>query len=145
MAVVRIRTNPDLALTDLHRRMEQMMARLLRQLEPTHPAAGWVPRVDVYETADRMQVTLELPGVEREGIEIVVEGAYLSVSGVRAAPEPSACVRWHQMEIVYGPFERILALPFEIDPGRIAATYRDGFLLIEIPKEAPRTVPVDAG
>jgi HSP20 family protein len=143
--VVRIRNRPELAVSDLHRRMEQMMAGLLRHLEPPASATGWVPRVDVFETADTILVTLELPGVDREGIEIVVEGPYLSVSGVRPEPAPSACMRWHQMEIAYGPFERILALPIEIDPGRISATYRDGFLQIEIPRGAPRTVPIDAG
>ena len=143
--MIRIHSGPDLALPDLHQRMEQMMARLLRQLEPVAAVQGWSPRVDIHETADRLQITVELPGVERDGIDIAVEGAYLRVSGVRAEPPSTACTRWHQMEIAYGPFERILALPFPIDPARASATYTDGFLRIEILRDAARTVPIDAG
>lgn len=143
--MIRIRTVADPGLAALHDRMERLMARLLRPLEPEGAPQGWAPRVDIHETADRLRITVELPGVERDGIDIAVEGSYLRVSGVRAEPPSLACMRWHQMEIVYGPFERILALPFPIDPARVSATYADGFLRIEVLRGAPRTVPIDAG
>src|SRR5712692_2406376 len=88
------------------------------------------------EIAEQILVSLEIPGVERGEIEILVQGPYLRVSGVRQEPT-SVCMRWHQMEIVYGPFERVVALPLEIDPEGIRATYTDGFLRIEIPRGAP--------
>ena len=43
-------------------------------------------------------------------------------------------MRWHQMEIAHGRFERVLALPQEVDAERITATYKDGFLYITIPR-----------
>ncbi len=141
--MVRIRRSPGVEISDLHRRMEQMMQQLLHSADPA--AHGWVPRADIYETADGLVLSLEIPGVERGDIEIEVQGVYLKVSGVRQEPTASGCMRWHQMEIVYGPFERVVALPQEVDPERIRATYREGFLRIEIPREASgsRTVPID--
>lgn len=143
--MVRIRRSPVLEAAELHRRMERLMQGLLRGVETPAAAHGWVPRADIHETADGIQVTLEIPGVKREDIEIVIEGLYLDVSGVRPEPAPSGCVRWHQMEIAYGRFDRVIALSEEVDPESIRATYGDGFLRIAIPRRtsSSRTVPID--
>jgi HSP20 family protein len=131
--------------TDLHRRMEQMMERLLHGAEAVVSPSGWAPRADIYETADHILVVVEVPGVERSDIEIVVQGRYLRVSGTRGEPSAAGCMRWHQMEIAYGPFERVVALPAEADPERIEATYRDGFLRIQVVRgaAATREVPIE--
>jgi len=143
--MVRIRRIPAHPMLDIHHRMEQVMERLLRDVKPAEPQTSWTPRADVYETADRFVVTLELPGVEREEIEIVVEGFYLSLSGVRPEPPAPDCMGWHRMEIGRGGFERVLALPQEADAENITATYKDGFLVIHIPRgsSGPRSVPID--
>ena len=93
----------------------------------------------------RAHIALELPGVDRADIEVLVQGPYLRVTGVRREPADTGCMRWHQMEIAYGPFERIVALPGEVDPDRVRATYIDGFLRIEIPhsQPQPRSVPIE--
>lgn len=114
------------------------MAHLLRDVRTMETPAPWVPRVDIFETADGFTVTLEIPGVEREEIDIVVEDRCLTISGTRPEPAPEGCVRWHQMEIAQGRFERVLMLPQEVDPEGITATHRDGFLRIQIPRRTPR-------
>ena len=108
-------------------------------------AGGWAPRVDIRETADKFLVTVDLPGVHRDAIDVTVEGSYLHVTGVRGEPALPGCVRWHQMEIAYGTFERVISLPFDIDPDRIRASFQDGFLNIEIPRTeaSSRQVPID--
>ena len=143
--MVRIRRRPSLELGDLHRRMEQAMETLLHASGVASGAGGWAPRVDIRETADVFLVTVDLPGVQRDGIDLTVEGSYLHITGVRHDPALEGCVRWHQMEIAYGSFERIINLPFEIDPDRIHASFQDGFLNIEIPRTAApsRQVPID--
>ena len=132
--MVRIRRNPAAPMLDLHRRMEQVMERLLRDVKPLGTPALWIPRADIFETAEGFVVTVEIPGVEREEIDIMVDGLGLSIYGVRPEPVPAGCVRWHQMEIAHGRFERVLALPQEVDPDGITAVYRDGFLYITIPR-----------
>jgi HSP20 family protein len=142
--MVRIRRRPS-QLGDLHRRMEQVMETLLHGGGMASGAGGWAPRVDIRETADMFLVTVDLPGVQRDAIDVTVEGSYLHVTGVRGEPALEGCVRWHQMEITYGSFERVISLPFEIDPDRIRASFQDGFLNIEIPRAAApsRQVPID--
>ena len=132
--MVRIRRSPPTPVLDLHRRMEQVMAQLLRDVQPSEPPASWVPRVDIFEAADGFVVTLEVAGVEREDIDIVVEDRCLRISGTRPEPSPAGCVRWHQMEISQGRFERVLMLPQEVDSDGITATHKDGFLHIRIPR-----------
>ena len=143
--MVRIRRSAAHPMVDLHRRMEQVMERLLQDAKPLGAPAPWVPRADVYETPDGFVVTLEIPGLDREEIDILVEGLCLSLSGTRPEPAPPDCVRWHQMEITHGRFERILILPQEADPERITATYKDGFLFIHVPRGTPgaRSVKID--
>jgi HSP20 family protein len=143
--MVRIRRLQSPELSGLQRRMEQMMQQLLLGADPAPMARAWVPRVDIYETAEGLALSMEIPGVDREEIEIVVQGQYLRVSGVRQEPSSPGCMRWHQMEIVYGAFERVVALPEAVDPDQIRATYRDGFLRIDIQRGAstPRMVPID--
>jgi HSP20 family protein len=142
--MVRIRRSPSQELTELHRRMERVMDNLLHGGELFAGARGWLPRADIHETKDAIQVTLELPGVQRDEIEITIEHPYLHVAGVRHAPDPEGCVRWHQMEISHGPFERIISLPGEVDLDRITANYQDGFLNITIPRKSPdvKQVPI---
>lgn len=143
--MVRIRRNAAQTATDLHRSMERMMEHLFHGPETVASTQGWAPRVDVYETLEGVLVTIEIPGVKREEIEIVLEEPYLRVQGVRHEPEAAGCMRWHQMEIAYGPFERILVLPQEIDYDAISATYGDGFLRLTLPRRpsAGRTVPIE--
>jgi len=143
--MVRIRRSPSHPMLEIHHRMEQVMERLLGDVRPAEPQTSWIPRADVYETSEGFVVTIELPGVEREEIEILVEGLYLKLSGVRPEPPARDCMRWHQMEIAHGRFERVLALPQEADAGNISATYKDGFLAIHIPRgsSAARSVPID--
>ncbi len=140
---LRIRRIPSAEVGDLHRRMRQAMQRLLLGLEGAVHEGAWVPRSDVRETHEGINVTLEIPGVLREDIEILIEANYLRVSGLREQPPAGGCTRWHQMEIAYGPFERVIALPFEPDPARITASYKEGFLRIEIGRDAEtRSVPI---
>lgn len=123
------------------------MESLLHGIGPVHGARGFLPRADVHLTDTGTRITLDLAGVLREDIEIVViEGEALRVTGLRREPEAAEGLRWHQMEIAYGAFERVLPLPGDADLEKIAATYRDGFLLIDVPRKigVSRQVPVDA-
>jgi len=132
-------------MSDLQRRMGQVVDSLLHGMGRIPGAHGWLPRADIHETASGMMVTLELAGVSREEIEILIEGSFLRVAGARRDPAGGECLRWHQMEIAYGPFERVFSLPHDADVEAISATYRDGFLEIAIPRQAGggRQVPVD--
>jgi HSP20 family protein len=106
---------------------------------------GWLPPVDVYETADQYVITAEVPGLSRDQIEIHAREGRLVLRGVRTSHHAS-CEQYHRVERGYGPFSRTFSLPDTVTPERIEADLRDGILTISLPKNAanaPRRIPVD--
>jgi HSP20 family protein len=100
---------------------------------------GWQPRVDVYETPDALLLTVEVPGVPDEAMNInFVPGHYprLIIEGRRGAPECGAA-RCLQVEIDHGPFRREIRLPRDADGEKIAARRELGLLLITVPRRPP--------
>jgi len=101
----------------------------------------WSPAVNLYETEAGYVVCVDLAGVDKEKIEVVVEKHTLTVRGNRAVPtpaEPTAGqrrIRVHVMEIDHGMFCRQVELPVDVAEGCISAGYVDGMLWIELPKQ----------
>jgi len=132
---------------ELIRQMEQEFDRsedLLRRFfhSITAPERYWEPHADVYETREAVRVKVELAGVRGECIQVELagDGKSLVIRGLREDERSEAMDRilFHQMEIYLGPFERVLTLPpgVHVDRERITATYRDGFLLVTLPKRS---------
>lgn len=94
----------------------------------------WKPPTDVYETEKEFVVILELAQMKPEEVSITYQNGVLFVRGVRKAIPPSERRHYHKMEIHYGPFERKIAVPGDVDIDRLAACYKDGFLEIRLPK-----------
>jgi len=139
-------------LEELEREMRRISDDMLLQMFRLPGAAGevWAPRVDVYETTDKLVVKICAAGVDPDEVDISLsaDDRFLAVRGVRKEGniERQGLVRYYQLEIYYGPFERIIAVPqdIKIDRGQMHATYKDGFLIITLPKkeEERRTVPI---
>ncbi|MBN1478275.1 Hsp20/alpha crystallin family protein [Candidatus Sumerlaeota bacterium] len=96
----------------------------------------WSPPTDVYETSKAIFIRVEIAGVRDEDLEIAVDRKRLRIRGRRSEPNlpKGQEAVFHLMEVRHGSFERVFGLPQQIDVDRVSATYRDGFLLIEIPK-----------
>jgi HSP20 family protein len=102
----------------------------------------WTPNVNLYETEASYLVCVDLAGVEKQEIDVVAENQVLRIRGSRAVPAPpdyakakQKCLRMHLMEIDHGPFAREVELPDDVDRAGIAASHRNGFLWIELPKK----------
>jgi HSP20 family protein len=130
---------------ELIRQMEQEFERsdeLLRRFihSFTAPERFWEPQADIYETREAVKVKVELAGVRSDSIHVELAGdcRTLTIRGVREEDRAEAAGRilFHQMEIYLGPFERVLALPSgaDVDREAVEAAYRDGFLIITLPK-----------
>ena len=97
--------------------------------------AGWVPPIDVHETADEYVITAELPGLRRDDIHIQVTDGGLQLSGVRReAGVP--CEQYHRVERGHGRFSRTFQLPLPVDTDHVTADLRDGVLTVICPKVA---------
>lgn len=95
---------------------------------------AWAPAVDVYETLDEVVVIVELAGVKQEEIEIEVHGKLLVVRGERRDIKQGVRRSYSQIEIMWGPFERNIALPSAVNVAETKAYYDDGILEIVLPK-----------
>jgi HSP20 family protein len=108
---------------------------------------AWVPPLDVRETDDRFELSLDLPGIDPDGVNVSFEDGMLTITGRRDFAEENRGETWHRIERGFGTFARSVRLPRTADPDRIEATYDKGVLTITVPKvEAAkaRTIEVKA-
>jgi HSP20 family molecular chaperone IbpA len=105
-------------------------------IEPLRPSAAgaWMPSMDVYETEDRIVATLELPGIEPDGVEVSVEDSTLTVSGKREFSSEIKEDDYRRLERRYGSFTRAITLPQTADTDKVEAHFDKGVLTIEVPK-----------
>lgn len=135
-------------LEDVHRKMEQFLSHISRSggAGSRFSACLWEPPIDVYEMEDELVVLCELPGIDRDRIELIAEGQTLTIRGERRRATAGAERRYHRMEVCFGGFERVIDLPAEVDAASARAAYRDGFLHVAFRKihadRSPRTIIV---
>ena len=100
-----------------------------------HTNVGWRPLLDLYETEEDLIVLVEMAGIEKNDVEINVRREQVQLLGNRCRPSEREVTRIHQMDLEFGPYDQIIALPEPVDPSGSTSTHRDGFLLIRLPKE----------
>jgi len=118
-------------------RMRNDMARLFDQAkEKSYPetTAGVFPLVNLTEDKDSYFVRAELPGLKAEELNIAVTGNNLPISGERKIPSEGDNVRYHRREREAGSFNRIIALPGDVEVDNVEAGLVDGVLTVNIPK-----------
>jgi HSP20 family protein len=93
----------------------------------------WSPNTDVYLSDAGLVIKVELAGMQRENLELTVDGNSLRISGQR----PDGCrapqCKFLAMEIDYGAFETVIEVPEDCDVTRGKAVYQNGFLRVDIP------------
>ena len=98
---------------------------------------AWSPAVNIYQLPGRLEVCVDLAGVDIQQVDVQVETGKLGIRGVRQAPEPvehdEASMRIINMEIDYGPFRRVIRIPPGVDADRVTSEYRNGILWIRLP------------
>jgi HSP20 family protein len=119
----------------------QLEQDFLRSTESAFNAMRFQMRTDMYETEEALIIKVELAGVHPDQLNLVLsaDDRVLTISGERAEPERERQerLRCYHLEICYGRFEREIALPahLRIDRERVSATYREGFLIVSLPRK----------
>ncbi|HEY5042809.1 MAG TPA: Hsp20/alpha crystallin family protein [Verrucomicrobiae bacterium] len=98
------------------------------------PLQAWTPALDVHEDKDQFTVSLELPGLKREDINVHLEGGALVISGERKEETVNEETEVHRRERFYGKFSRALTLPVAVAADQVKAAYKDGILTVTVPK-----------
>lgn len=105
----------------------------------------WRPAVDIRETGDAYVVSAELPGLNKDDVQITIENNVLKLTGERRFEKEVKEEEYHRVERAYGSFSRAFALPTRVDPERVEAGFKDGILTITVPKAAearPRKIEI---
>jgi HSP20 family protein len=95
---------------------------------------GWTPSLDVYDEKDRLLVSVELPGLQKDAINLSFQDGVLTISGERTHAREGQEGTTMRSERYFGKFQRSVSLPTAIDAANVKATYKDGVLLVELPK-----------
>jgi HSP20 family protein len=97
----------------------------------------WQPAINAFQCDRGLRICVDLAGVDRSQVELLVDPQRLAIRGTREAPEPTddegPAVQMIAFEIDYGPFERVVELPLPVDVARVKAEQRNGLLWIELP------------
>jgi HSP20 family protein len=122
----------------------QQKRELEKKEETTIPTRVFLPNADIYETNDALNVVLEMPGVEKNSVEVRVEDGVLKIDG-RLDFSKYQGLQPLYTEYNVGHYSRSFRLSSKIDQNKIGAELKDGVLSLVLPKveEAkPRTIQV---
>ena len=141
-----VRWNPIRDFSDLQETMNRVFSSLPRTSEGSEDLNGgsFAPPVDVSESEAELVFTVELPGFEKEGIEISMENGLLTLSGERHFDENNRNA-YRRVERWYGKFFRSFRVPTAVDAEKISASLKNGILTVRLPKKEearPRQIPV---
>lgn len=96
----------------------------------------WTPHTDILEDDENVVIRVELAGIERENIMLCLKDGKLIVTGYRQERRQEMQTRYHQLEIDYGNFAKVISIPESIEHNEIDAAFDNGILYITISKKS---------
>jgi HSP20 family protein len=126
---------PGFGLFGLHREIDRLFNEFAQGMGP-NGQQNLVPSIEISETDKAIEVSAEMPGLERKDVEISIEDDTLTIRGEKKIEENHKDKNVQHSERTYGVFLRVLQLPPGIDPSSVQATMSNGVLKITIPKPA---------
>jgi HSP20 family protein len=118
--------------------LQREMNRLFEDFLPTAPrrngGMAFVPAVELHETTDAVNLKLEVPGLEAKDLDVQVTAESVMISGERRSETQTEEKGIFRSEFQYGKFQRMIPLPARIDNQNVNAEYKDGVLMLTLPK-----------
>ena len=134
--------------------MQERMNRLIDQtLSRTRSEAdlsssgSWSPVVDLFESEKNLILKAELPEVDQDDIELLIDDDRITLRGDRRLKEDVTEKQFHRMERSYGPFHRSLDLPIPVESDQVKAEFKKGILTVTMPKrvnEKSKQIPISS-
>ncbi|MCI0708511.1 MAG: Hsp20/alpha crystallin family protein [Ignavibacteriae bacterium] len=100
----------------------------------TFGLSHWTPAVDITEKENEYLVNVELPGINKDDVKIMVENNVLTIRGERKQDQETKQDGYRRVERSYGAFQRSFKLPNTVKAEKIDASYKDGVLTVTLPK-----------
>jgi HSP20 family protein len=147
------RWDPFQDLLSIQDEMNQLFTRAFGRERPGQPGEAvqqrlWAPALDISERKDAYVVSVEVPGVKPEELDITLEDGLLTIQGERRFTQESSDQQFHRVERRYGSFRRSITLPSRVQADQIEASFENGVLEVVVPKaeEAkPKKITVRPG
>ncbi|HEY7535510.1 MAG TPA: Hsp20/alpha crystallin family protein [Thermodesulfobacteriota bacterium] len=134
----------------LQGKINRMFDETMRTLYPNEgeelEKGAWAPAVDIYEAEDSFVVSADLPGINKEDIQIDLKDNTLTLKGEKKFEQKVSKDNYIRVERTYGSFVRSFTLPQNVDADKIKAKYKEGVLELSIPKKEeakPKQIKVD--
>jgi HSP20 family protein len=99
-------------------------------------ATMWTPRIDVFERNQRLVTRIDLPGMKKEDVKVVVTDGQLAITGERKHEKEEKGEKFHRCEREYGSFYRAVPLPEGAKVEDVKAMFTDGVLEVSVPLPA---------
>ncbi len=96
---------------------------------------GFIPTVNVYETEEAVNIEMEIPGIEKDELDIDLSDGVLTVKGEKKDEREDKSRNYHLYERTFGSFSRSFRIPDNVDQDQAKAKYEEGILKIELPKK----------
>jgi HSP20 family protein len=140
MEYIKIRFLDDFG--QLGSKFEKTIEDMFRSMSPAFTLAerSWKPPMDMNETPEEVVIVAEVPGVDKDDLEVEISSKAVRIQGTRIAKHCTSDATYRLAEIQYGRFERILFLPAAIDPEVVSAAYQNGLLEIRLAKQPPEKI-----
>jgi len=118
----------------LHNRMNRLFPEYGRSWTlPVLDVTQAGPRTNLYDLGDHLEMKVEVPGIEKEALNVKVQGNYLEISGSRKPDAPKGYTS-HRVERGTTSFTRSFTLPSDVDTGKVEAQLANGVLTLTLPK-----------
>lgn len=148
-----VQRNPFRELNTLQERLNQLFNQPFEPFaalgtNQALTASSFVPAVDIYEDAQNIVLTAELPGIEEKDLDIRMENGVLTLSGERKMEHEETQENFHRVERSYGRFTRSFTLPPTVDPNNVKAHFDNGVLKVTLLKREeakPKQIQVQTG
>ena len=141
-----VRWEPFRELAALQNEMSRWMGQLPGTTQGNGTSSTWLPAVDVWETADELVLSFDLPGIPEDKVAVELDDNVLTVSGERQRASEHSGERFYRFERRFGTFSRSVTLPQGVQEDAIKATYENGVLEVRVPKpEEPKPKRIQIG
>ena len=121
----------------MHEEMDRLFEDLLPQMSGGRDdgqPVGALASVDLSETADALELTADLPGMEENDIDVMLRNGALIIRGERHHESEEKKKNYYRSERAFGAFTRTVALPCEVEEDAIEAKFEKGVLTVHLPK-----------
>ncbi|MDT8320057.1 MAG: Hsp20/alpha crystallin family protein [Xanthomonadales bacterium] len=124
--------------------LQKEMDRLFEDFWKGGAGPGWMgrssefgevmPRVDETEDEQAFHIRVELPGMDKDDVDLTLSDGFLTIKGEKKREEEEKGKDYYRKEREFGSFRRSLPIPAEVDESKIDASFKKGVLNIELPK-----------